>query len=104
MPGTLRRDLCDSLACQRQCRLCLAATWRKGGRMAMSADDVASLESGNRGIPSVMARKQPKRNFVTRMRSAVTGRFVKSSQAKRSPRTTVTERIPIGRRRKAKKR
>ena len=51
-----------------------------------------------------MARQQPKRNFVTRVRSAVTGRFVKSNQAKRSPRTTVTERIPIGRRGKARKR
>jgi hypothetical protein len=52
-----------------------------------------------------MARKQPKRRFVTRVRSAVTGRFVKTSQAKRSPRTTVTERIRIGRRGgKAKKR
>jgi hypothetical protein len=51
-----------------------------------------------------MARKQAKRSFVTRVRSAVTGRFVKSSQAKRSPRTAVTERIPIGRRGKSKKR
>jgi hypothetical protein len=49
-----------------------------------------------------MARKQPKSSFVTRLRSAVTGRFVKSSQAKRSPRTTVTERIPISRRAKGK--
>jgi hypothetical protein len=72
--------------------------------MAMSVDDGASLESGTRGYSVAMARQQPKRNFVTRVRSAVTGRFVKSSQAKRSPRTTVTERIPIGRRRKAKKR
>ena len=56
------------------------------------------------GYPVAMARKQPKRNFGTRLRSAVTGRFVKSGQAKRSPRTTVTERIPIGRRGKGKKR
>jgi hypothetical protein len=49
-----------------------------------------------------MARKQPTSSFVTRVRSVVTGRFVKSSQAKRSPRTAVTERIPIGRRGKGK--
>jgi hypothetical protein len=57
------------------------------------------------GSPLAMARRrQPKENFVTRVRSAVTGRFVKSSEAKRSPRTTVTERIPLRRRRKGKKR
>ena len=72
--------------------------------MAMSADDGASLESGAPGYSVAMARTQPKRNFVTRVRSAVTGRFVTSGQAKRSTRTTVTERIPIGRRGKAKKR
>ena len=56
-------------------------------------------EAADSGHPFAMARQQSKRSFVTRVRSAVTGRFVKSSQAKRSPRTTVTERF-----RKAKKR
>ena len=45
-----------------------------------------------------------KRNYVQRVRSAVTGRFVKKSQAKRSPRATVTERVRIGRPGKGKKR
>jgi hypothetical protein len=61
------------------------------------------LEVRTAGYPVAMARQQPKRSFVTRVRSAVTGRFVKSSHAK-SRRTTVTERIPIGRRGKGKKR
>jgi hypothetical protein len=40
----------------------------------------------------------------TRNRSAVTGRFVKPSTAKRSPRTTVTEKIkPVTRRPGSKK-
>jgi hypothetical protein len=37
-----------------------------------------------------MARKS---NYFTRVRSAVTGRFVKRGRAKSSPRTTVTERF-----------
>jgi hypothetical protein len=40
-----------------------------------------------------MARKSNKSSFFTRVRSAVTGRFVKRSRAKSSPRTTVTERV-----------
>lgn len=35
-------------------------------------------------------------------RSAISGRFVKSSYAKRNPRTTVTERIKIGKPKKKK--
>jgi len=34
-----------------------------------------------------------KSNYFTRVRSAVTGRFVKRGRAKTSPRTTVTERF-----------
>ena len=48
-----------------------------------------------------MAGKRPSRskpNTVARVRSAVTGRFVKKSQAKRSPATTITQRIRVGRR------
>jgi hypothetical protein len=56
------------------------------------------------GYTCLMARRSAKPKFTTRVRSAVTGRFVKSSQAKRSPRSTVTERIRIGRRGKGKKR
>lgn len=37
---------------------------------------------------------------ITRVRSAVTGRFVKKSQAKRSPRTTITQTFKVGRRKK----
>jgi hypothetical protein len=37
-----------------------------------------------------MARKS---NYFTRVRSEVTGRFVKRGRAKTSPRTTVTERF-----------
>jgi hypothetical protein len=37
-----------------------------------------------------MARKP---NYFTRVRSGVTGRFVKRGRAKSSPRTTVTERF-----------
>lgn len=36
---------------------------------------------------------QEKSNYFTRVRSAVTGRFVKRGRAKSSPRTTVTERF-----------
>ncbi len=50
-----------------------------------------------------MAKRKPKAKFTTRVRSAVTGRFVPKSRAKSSPRTTVTERIRIGRRGKSKK-
>jgi hypothetical protein len=42
------------------------------------------------GRDLAMARNS---NYITRLRSAVTGRFVKSSRAKTSPRTTVTERF-----------
>jgi hypothetical protein len=42
----------------------------------------------------LMARKRATPKTTTRVRSAITGRFVKKSQAKRSPRTTVTERLP----------
>ena len=72
--------------------------WRR------ATSEAHRCEAAISGYPVAMARKQPKRNFGTRLRSAVTGRFVKSGQAKRSPRTTVTERIPIGRRGKGKKR
>jgi len=34
-----------------------------------------------------------KSSYFTRVRSAITGRFVKRSRAKTSPRTTVTERF-----------
>lgn len=86
----------DDGAVSRACDCCRYAVSLNGDR--------ASLTYPHIGYDGAMARKQPKRSFVTRVRSAVTGRFVKSSQAKRSPRTTVTERIPIGRRGKTKKR
>jgi hypothetical protein len=41
-----------------------------------------------------------KRKTTTRVRSAITGRFVPKSRAKKSPKTTITQRIPIGRRKK----
>ncbi|MCA1699774.1 MAG: hypothetical protein LC790_13065 [Actinobacteria bacterium] len=43
-----------------------------------------------------------KQRFTTAVRSAITGRFVKKSRAKTSPKTTLTERIPIKRGRKKK--
>jgi len=50
------------------------------------------------GYHVVMAPKSSKPKVTTRVRSAITGRFVKNSQAKRSPKTTVTERFKAGRR------
>jgi hypothetical protein len=38
-------------------------------------------------------RKIPKRKTRTVARSAVTGRFIKKSTAKRNPRTTVIEKV-----------
>ena len=43
-----------------------------------------------------MARK----STATRVRSAITGRFVKKSQAKRNPAATITERIRSSRRKR----
>jgi hypothetical protein len=44
-------------------------------------------------------RKQPpKRKFRDVFKSAITGRFVTKRQAKRSPRTTLKQRVRIGRR------
>jgi hypothetical protein len=45
-----------------------------------------------------MARgKKPSAGPGSRVRSAITGRFVKKSAAKKSPRTTIVERIKPGR-------
>jgi hypothetical protein len=51
-----------------------------------------------RGYTPAMAKQR----FTTAVRSAITGRFVKKSRAKTSPKTTITERIPIKRGRKKK--
>ena len=47
----------------------------------------ALVAAADSGYSRVMA----KRKTFTRVRSAITGRFVKRSRAKSSPRTTVTE-------------
>jgi hypothetical protein len=46
-------------------------------------------------------KAQPK-NFTTVVRDAVSGRFLPKSAAKRRPKTTVTQRIRLGGRRKKK--
>jgi hypothetical protein len=46
-----------------------------------------------------MARSR-KPKTIARVRSAITGRFVPKSRAKTNPRTTITQRIRVGRRKK----
>ena len=48
-------------------------------------------------------RKSQKKRYLTVVRSAITGRFVKKGNAKKNPKTTVTERIPLRRKRKKRK-
>lgn len=52
------------------------------------------------------ARKggKKKRKFITVVRDAITGRFLRKGAAKRRPRTTVTQRVPLKRRGKKRRR